>query len=235
VDLIPGEKENILVVDDDKDILGFLKVYIESAGYRFYSADNTKDALHIVESHSVDLIILDVLLPQTSGFDICLELRKRTRIPIIFLSCKNEEMDIIMGLSSGADDYITKPFLPGELMARIRSNLRRTIDYDGGGSGHIVSYRDIEANLFTREASVGKIPVRLLPKEFDILVLFLRHPNRVFSKDEICLYIWKESVYFGDINTLSVHISNLRKKLSVGNDTRIMTVKGIGYKLTGGA
>jgi DNA-binding response OmpR family regulator len=226
------KKENILVVDDDSDILNFLKVYIESEGYRFFAAGDSVEAFAVLERRPIDLIILDVLLPHKDGFDICSELREKTKAPVIFLSCKNEEMDIIMGLSAGADDYVTKPFLPGELMARIRSNLRRSGKYSDERS-HIVTWHGIEANLMTREASVDKTAVKLLPKEFDILTLFLQNPGRVFSKEEIFQYIWKDRFFEGDINTLTVHISNLRKKIYIGDSyPKIVAIKGIGYKLT---
>jgi DNA-binding response OmpR family regulator len=226
------QKKNILVVDDDNDILNFLKVYIESEGYRFFAAGDADEAFAALEDNPIDLIILDVLLPHKDGFDICFELREKTKSPVIFLSCKNEETDIIMGLSAGADDYITKPFLPGELMARIRSNLRRSTKYADDRT-HIAAWRGIEANLMTREAAVGKTAVKLLPKEFDILTLFLQNPGRVFSKEELFQYIWKDRFFEGDINTLTVHISNLRKKIYIGDSyPKIIAIKGIGYKLT---
>ncbi|MDR2296622.1 MAG: response regulator transcription factor [Clostridiales Family XIII bacterium] len=226
------KKEHILVVDDDSDILNFLKVYIESEGYRFFAAGDADEAFAVLEARPIDLIILDVLLPHKNGFDICFELREKTKAPVIFLSCRNEEPDIIMGLSAGADDYITKPFLPGELMARIRSNLRRSTTY-ADERDHIVTWRGIEANLMTRETTVGKTAVKLLPKEFDILTLFLQNPGRVFAKEEIFQYIWKDRFFEGDINTLTVHISNLRKKISIGDThPKIVAIKGIGYKLT---
>jgi DNA-binding response OmpR family regulator len=228
------ERENILVVDDDKDILDFLKVYIESEGYTFFSASDSSGVFEVINRRPVHLILLDVLLPQRDGFDICLEIRKKTKAPVIFLSCKNEEMDIIRGLAAGADDYITKPFLPGELMARIRSNLRRFKHYaDAAEPDHMTVHQGIEANLMTREVSVNNMPVTLLPKEFDILILFLRRPGRIFSKEEIFQYIWKDRVLDSDVNTLTVHISNLRKKIHIAEDQpRIVTVKGIGYKMT---
>jgi DNA-binding response OmpR family regulator len=227
-----SQRESILVVDDDSDILNFLKVYIESEGYNFFGAGDFVKAFETVEKYPIDLIVLDVLLPYKDGFDICLELRKKTSVPVIFLSCKNEEMDIIMGLSAGADDYITKPFLPGELMARIRSNLRRSTKYADRQS-HITAWRGIEINTLTREVVVGSASVKLLPKEFDILALFLQNPGRVFSKDEIFRYIWKDRFFDADINTLTVHISNLRKKIRADDSyPRIVAIKGIGYKLT---
>lgn len=225
-------KENILVVDDDDDNLNFLKVYIESEGYNFFSAGDFVEASKVMEKNSIDLVVLDVVLPHKDGFDVCAELREKTNVPVIFLSRKNDERDIIRGLSAGADDYITKPFLPGEFMARVRSNLRRAAQY-ADGRKHVAAWHGVEVNLMTREVSVGATSVKLLPKEFDMLALFLQNPGRVFSKDEIFQYIWKDRFFEGDINTLTVHISNLRRKICIGDSfPKIVAVKGIGYKLT---
>lgn len=227
------QRGSILVVDDDKDIRDFLKVYIESSDYTYHAATNYKEALETVEKQKVDLIILDVLMPYKDGFDTCKDLRSKTNVPIIFLSCKNQEMDIIMGLSVGADDYITKPFLPGELMARINSHIRRTNDYtDNEKETNLLQFCKINVDLISREIKIDDEAINLLPKEYDILVLFLKYPGRIFSKNEIFQYIWNDHVLESDINTVTVHISNLRKKIaSPENDSQIVTVKGIGYKL----
>ena len=224
---------SIMVVDDDRDIRDFLKVYINSSGYDYYGASGYMEAIEIVENKDVDLIILDVLMPQKDGFSTCKELREKTHVPIIFLSCKNEEIDIIRGLSVGADDYITKPFLPGELMARINSHMRRAKTYiEADKTNHILIYGKLKADMISRQVWIHEDEIYLLPKEFDILVLFLKHPGRVFSKGEIFHYIWKDQILESDINTITVHISNLRKKICVPDiDAEIITVKGIGYKI----
>ena len=228
-------RESILVVDDDKDIRNLLKIYIENENYNFYQADSYLEALHILETTSIDIVILDVLLPDKNGFDCCLEIRKKTSIPIIFLSCKGEEMDKIIGLSVGADDYISKPFLPRELIARINANIRRSMSYSRAKShDHIISLQNLSMNLITHEAHINNILIPLLPKEFDILLLLVKNPNRIFSKEEIYDYIWKDQVFDTDLNTIMVHISNIRKKMKLNNcdHPKIMTIKGIGYKLT---
>ncbi len=227
------ERGSILVVDDDKDIRDFLKVYIDSSGYEYHGASGYAEAMTLVRQYEIDLIILDVLMPHKDGFDTCRGLRDHTQAPIIFLTCRNEEMDIIRGLSVGADDYITKPFLPGELIARINSHIRRSKTYiEKNKNDHVLIYGEMKADLISRQVWIQEKEVHLLPKEYDILILFLKNPGRVFSKDEIFQYIWKDQVLESDINTITVHISNLRKKINSPDiDSEIVTVKGIGYKL----
>ncbi|MBR0597306.1 response regulator transcription factor [Sinanaerobacter chloroacetimidivorans] len=226
--------EKILAVDDDIDIINILRIYMESEGYTFYSASSYKEATKIIDKVSIDLILLDVLLPEKDGFDICLEIRKKiTTAPIIFLSCKNEEMDKVIGLSVGGDDYIVKPFLPGELLARVKSNIRRSKDYSSEVKPQIVlESGSLKVDLLTREVCFGDQEILLLPKEFDILLLFLKNPKRLFTKEEIFEYIWKSQSFENDVNTVMVHISNLRRKIGIDPSLpKIITVKGIGYKL----
>lgn len=226
-------KEKILVVDDDADIQNILKHYIENENFCYYSAGCLDEALDIIDSTFIDLIVLDVMLPGKDGFDCCLEIRKKTSAPIIFLSCKGEEINKIIGLSVGGDDYITKPFLPGEFVARIKSNIRRSRDYSSQSpNSHILAHNNLTVNLMTREVFLDGENIILLNKEFEILLLFSNNPNRVFSKEEIFEYVWKENMYESDVNTVMVHISNLRKKLHAinPNSPKIITYKGIGYK-----
>lgn len=223
--------ERILVIDDDEDIINILRIYIKNEGFEFFSTSTFEGAQKIIKS-GVDLIILDVLLPEKDGFDICLELRKSTTAPIIFLSCKSDEMDKIIGLSVGGDDYIAKPFLPGELMARIKSNIRRSKNYAEERQKHSIQLGELNIELINREVSIGSQSLVLLPKEYDILLLFARNPNRLFTKGEIFEYVWKDNLLESDLNTITVHISNLRKKMRISeNAPQITTFKGIGYKL----
>jgi len=224
--------EKILVVDDDHDIVDILRIYLENEGYQFFSASSYDEALKYTKS-GIDLIILDVLLPGKDGFDICLELRKSMTAPILFLSCKCDEMDKIIGLSVGGDDYIVKPFLPGELMARIRSNIRRSTSYSEGKQNNVLSLGALRLDLINREAVIQDKPIPLLPKEFDILHLFCRNPNRLFTKEEIFEFVWKDRSFESDVNTIMVHISNLRKKMgAAAASPQIVTIKGLGYKLS---
>lgn len=224
--------EKILVVDDDHDIVDILRIYLENEGYQFLSASSYAEALEYTKSR-IDLIILDVLLPGKDGFDICLELRKNMTAPILFLSCKCDEMDKIIGLSVGGDDYIVKPFLPGELMARIKSNIRRSKNYSEIRQNQTISLGTVRLDLINREVTIQDKPILLLPKEFDILHLFCRNPNRLFTKEEIFEFVWKDRSFESDVNTIMVHISNLRKKIGASENTpQIITVKGLGYKLS---
>lgn len=226
-------KENILIVDDDADIQNILKVYVENENFNYFAAYCFEDALNIINNNYIDLITLDVMMPGKDGFDSCLEIRKKTSAPIIFLSCKGDEINKIIGLSVGGDDYITKPFFPGELIARIKSNIRRSKNYSSNEiNSHILSQNNLTINLLNREVSIdGKNPI-LLNKEFEILLLFVKNPNRIFSKEEIFEYVWKGNMYDSDVNTVMVHISNLRKKIQLVNNNmpKIVTCKGIGYK-----
>ena len=225
--------EKILVVDDDRDIVDILRIYLKNEGFQFFSASSYDEALKYTKS-GIDLIILDVLLPGKDGFDICLELRKSITAPILFLSCKCDEMDKIIGLSVGGDDYIVKPFLPGELMARIKSNIRRSTSYSSVEQDHMILLGSLKLDLINREATIQGNPLLLLPKEFDILHLFCRNPNRLFTKEEIFEFVWKDRSFESDVNTIMVHISNLRKKMGTANTAapQIITVKGLGYKLS---
>ena len=224
--------EKILVIDDDHDIVDILKIYIENEGYHFLSASCYQDALKFTKT-GIDLILLDVVMPVMDGFDICLELRKIITAPIIFLSCKSDEMDKIIGLSVGGDDYISKPFLPGELMARIKSNIRRSKTYSAERQNHIITLGSLKMELINREVTIEGRPIFLLPKEFDILLLFSRNPNRLFTKEEIFQFVWKDQSFDSDLNTIMVHISNLRKKMGTNyNSPQIITVKGVGYKFS---
>jgi DNA-binding response OmpR family regulator len=230
--VISLSNEKILVVDDDHDIVDILRIYLENEGYQFFSASSYDEALKYTQS-GIDLIILDVLLPGKDGFDICLELRKSITTPILFLSCKCDEMDKIIGLSVGGDDYVVKPFLPGELMARIKSNIRRSTNYSVGKQNNIISLGTLQLDLINREATIQNKPILLLPKEFDILHLFCRNPNRLFTKEDIFEFVWKDRSFESDVNTIMVHISNLRKKMGTNATIpQIITVKGLGYKLS---
>lgn len=224
-------RERILVIDDDPDIIGVLKIYIENEGYQFLSTSNCEAAIDMAKS-GVDLVLLDVLMPGNNGFDLCLELRKHITVPILFLTCKSDEMDKIIGLSVGGDDYILKPFLPGELLARIRANLRRSRNYSSDQQQNILIIGSLQLDLINREVIIANQTISLLPKEFDIIHLFCRNPNRLFTKEEIFEFVWKDLSFLSDMNTIMVHISNLRKKMGVHADApQITTIKGLGYKL----
>lgn len=225
--------ETILIIDDELEISELLELYLKQSGFQTICTDNGQDALKLARSHNPDLIILDVLLPDLDGIEICHELRKFTNIPIIFLSCKSEDMDKILGLTVGGDDYLTKPFSPGELVARVKAHLRRNRLINGPKHQEEsqLSFPGLVIDMVSHVVFVNDQPVILSAKEFKLLVLLAQNPNRVFSIEQIFQSVWN-SVSFGDNRTVMVHISNLRKKVEPdpSNPQFILTIKGVGYK-----
>lgn len=228
---------HILVVDDDNEIAGLVEIYLVNEGYRVTRAADGKEALSVLEHNQVQLVILDIMMPRVDGLEVCRRLRKEGgNIPIIMLSAKSEEMDKIMGLGTGADDYITKPFHPMELVARVKSQLRRylylnTQPADFFNTGRAVRVRGLLMEQSTRDVKVYDQPVILTPTEFEILYLLASHPRRVFSAEEIFEKVWKER-YFESHNTVMVHIRRIREKLKqAGEEQLIKTVWGVGYKV----
>lgn len=229
--------KKVLVVDDEKNINDIIVSYLEKEGFATCSALDGKAALRILESENPDLVLLDVLLPDINGVALCVEIRKiRKDTPILFLSCKDQEADKIIALSVGGDDYITKPFLPGELVARIKAHLRR---FDSMKTDDPTDYKEevytapgLELNASTREVFVDKIPIGLTAKEFDLLHLLMKNPRRIYSTSQIYEYAWKTNSIEGDEKTVMVYISTLRKKIENNreNNKYIISVRGMGYK-----
>jgi len=231
---MPSEK--ILIVDDEKEINDLIKSYITKEGFVAFSAFNGKSALTLIEQENPDLIILDIMLPDIDGTNLSIKIRAYTNAPIIFLSCKSEEIDKIMALSAGGDDYMTKPFLPGELIARIKAHLRRTqsvsFPEQAKNEKEIYEVSGLSINLGTHEVFVDGTEVSLTAKEFDILKLFIRNPKRVFTTGQIFEAAWKMNSLEGDSRTVMVYISTLRKKIEAdpANPNYILSVRGVGYK-----
>jgi len=227
--------EKILIIDDEKPINDLIRSYVAKEGFIPFSAYNGKEAMELIKSEKPDLIILDIMLPDIEGIDLCLEIRKTNNSPILFLSCKSEEIDKIIALSVGGDDYMTKPFLPGELIARIKAHLRRlksSANPSPTFDDEIFDFPGLTVNMLTREVvSNGKI-VNLTAKEFDILQLFIENPKRIFTADQIFELIWKTNSLGGDARTVMVYISTLRKKLESSPDhpKYIVSIRGVGYK-----
>lgn len=231
-------KEKILIVDDEEPINELISSYLKKEGFVPFSAFSGQEAIQLFHETSPDLIILDVMLPDIEGIDVCLELRKTTNVPILFLSCKGEEIDKIIALSVGGDDYITKPFLPGELIARIKANLRRNMtqsnqDFQEPGNNMLHRFPGLTMDVEEREVLVDGSPVPLLHKEFEILKLFIENPKRIFSAIQIFESVWKTPCLDGDTRTVMVYISTLRKKIETNpsNPKYIASVRGLGYKL----
>lgn len=229
-------KQKILVVDDEIEIRDLIYLYLSREGFKVLGASNSQEACELTYKLRPDLIILDILLPTKDGFELCAQLRKTTDVPIIFLSCKTENMDKILGLTVGGDDYMTKPFSPGELVARVKAHLRRSHIQDRNSAlKQVLRYPGLEIHLASHTVLVNNKPVDLTAKEFELLVLFAQNPNRVFYTDQIFQKIWKTYGLEGDTRTVMVHISNLRKKIEPNHTTPkyILTVRGVGYKFSG--
>lgn len=228
-------REKILIVDDEIEIGELICLYLAREGYQTLTAFDGYSAIEIVEKQRPELIILDIQLPDLDGFEVCLELRKITKAPILFLSCKGEDLDKILGLGVGGDDYMTKPFSPGELVARVKAHLRRSrMQSEPAQTEQDLRYGDltIEPKSFT--VTLRGEPVPLSAKEYQLLLLLAKNPDRVYSLDQLFTQIW-ESPSIGDPRTVIVHISNVRKKIEddPSRPTYIVTIRGGGYKFNG--
>ncbi|BFH64088.1 response regulator transcription factor [Paenibacillus azoreducens] len=228
---------NILVVDDDKEIANLISIYLKNEGFQIVCAHDGEEALKVLDSSPdpFDLIVLDVMMPKMDGLEVCRQIRDRASvIPILMLSAKTEDMDKILGLMTGADDYMIKPFNPLELTVRVKTLLRRTFQYNTdtrGSDDTILQIQDVEINRSTHRVTASGNDVQLTGREFDILGLLAQHPGRVFSAEEIFQRVWKEKYYVSN-NTVMVHISNLRDKLEKELGYKlIQTVWGVGYKI----
>jgi two-component system alkaline phosphatase synthesis response regulator PhoP len=220
--------ELILVVDDEPSIIQLTRMYLERENFRVEEASDGEAALESVKRLNPALVILDVMLPKLDGFEVCRRLRALDNlVAIILLTARDEDMDKILGLELGADDYLTKPFNPRELVARVRAILRRSERTNRPGAPFSVS--DLSVDPIRREVRVGERPLELRTQEFEVLLVLAGQPGRVFSREQLLQQAWGFDFY-GQTRTVDVHIANLRKKLS-GSAVKIMTVTGIGYKL----
>lgn len=224
---------NILVVDDDREIVESIGIFLSGEGYGVIKAYNGIDALGALAENDVHLIILDVMMPKLDGIKTLIKLRKSRNIPVILLSAKSEDTDKILGLTAGADDYVTKPFNPSELVARVKSQLRRytTLGSIGNQRGEI-TIGGLTLNTESKNVTVDGEAVRLTPIEFKILELFMKNRGRVFSADDIYRRVWNEETVVGD-NTIAVHIRHIREKTEINpkEPKYIKVVWGIGYKI----
>ncbi|MEI2341419.1 response regulator transcription factor [Priestia megaterium] len=225
-------ERTILIVDDEAEIRNIMSIYLKNEGYQVVDVPDAETAMDILKKQKIDLIILDVMMPGMNGIDTCLKIREEYTMPIIFLSAKSEDMDKIHGLASGAEDYVTKPFNPLELMARVKSQLRRYyMPPEREVSSHFLEKGDLKVDGRTNEVFVRDREVRLTPKEFQILSLLLQHQGQVFSIQQIYETVWKEPFYKSD-NTIMVHMTKIRDKIEENpkKPIYIQTVWGVGYK-----
>lgn len=226
-------KETVLIVDDEKEISDLVGIYLKNEGYNVLKASDGLEALEVLKKNEVHLIILDIMMPKMDGIQACMKIREEKNMPIIMLSAKSQDMDKIMGLSTGADDYVTKPFNPLELIARVKSQLRRytRLNVPGEDKKNEIDIGNLSINVATHEVIVDGREVKLTPREFDILELLARNKGIVFSIEKIFDSVWKEDYCQSD-NTVMVHIRKIREKIEVNprKPQYIKTVWGVGYK-----
>ena len=207
--------DKILIVDDEKEIADLVALYLENENFTVYKYYTAKDALKCIQEETLDLAILDVMLPDTSGFQICRKIREKYRYPVIMLTAKGEEIDKITGLTLGADDYITKPFLPLELVARVKAQLRRYKRYNMGTEPEedVIIHSGLVLNVKTHECMLNEKPLSLTPTEFSILCILCREKGNVVSAEDLFHQIWGDEYYSKSNNTITVHIRHLREKM----------------------
>lgn len=227
---------NILVVDDEEEIADLVEIYLVSDGYKVFKAYNANQGFEILKNTDIKLVLLDIMMPGMDGLEMCRRIRETNNIPIIMLSAKSADIDKILGLGTGADDYVTKPFNPLELTARVKSQLRRYTELNPGNKllqeEHEIQIKGLQINKDNHRVSIFGEDIKLTPIEFDILYLLASNPGKVFSTDEIFERVWNEKVYEAN-NTVMVHIRRLRGKMKEDTrDTKIITtVWGVGYKI----
>lgn len=228
-------RESILLVDDEKEIIELMEIYLKNEGYILYKASNGLEALHILKIHDIDLIILDIMMPEMDGIEACMKIREQKNTPIIMLSAKSQDIDKIAGLSIGADDYVTKPFNPLVLVARVKSQLRRYKQLnpqEPNKSDHEIVIDELVINTATHTVTVDDQEVKLTPREFAILEMLAVNQGIVLSMDKIYQQVWNEP-FMDSKNTVMVHIRKIREKIEKDkqNPRFIKTVWGIGYKM----
>lgn len=220
--------KTIMVVDDDKNICELLRLYLQKDGYKVVTAYNGGEALELFNEKEPDLIILDVMMPVLDGWQVCREIRKTSKCPIIMLTAKGETFDKVLGLEIGADDYIVKPFDSKEMLARVKAVLRRT--YNDSDEGKIISYENLTINMINYALIVNGKQVDTPPKELELLFHLASNPNRVYTRDQLLDEVWGFE-YYGDSRTIDVHVKRLREKLEgVSDKWSLRTVWGVGYK-----
>ena len=227
------EINHILIVEDDKEIREGVQIYLQSQGYEVFQAADGVEGLEIIEKEEIHLAIVDIMMPRMDGIRMTMKLREKYDFPVIMQSAKSEEVDKITGLNIGADDYVTKPFTPMELMARVNSQLRRYRKFleklTPKDNVHVIG--GLEINEDTVEVSVDGVPVKMTPIEYKILLLLAKNPGRVFSSEEIYERVWQEKAINTD--TIMVHVRNIREKIELDpkNPKYLKVVWGVGYKI----
>jgi DNA-binding response OmpR family regulator len=224
----PGTRHNILVVEDEASIASFVALYLKNAGYTVRTATTGSEALAQVAAEPPALVILDLMLPDLDGIEVCRRIRRSHDVPILMLTARDEDVDKIIGLEVGADDYMTKPFNPRELVARVKSILRRATPDRRRTATAELRHGDLVVDAGRREVRVGDLEVQLAPKEFDLLWELLDHRGLVLTRDQLLERVWGYT-FAGDTRTVDVHVRQIRRKL--GDASPIVTVWGVGYKV----
>ena len=231
-----NEKYNVLIVEDDKEIRDGIEIFLKSQNYNVYKAADGIEGLAVIEAHEIHLAIVDIMMPRMDGITMTVQLRQKYEFPVIMLSAKSEETDKVIGLNIGADDYVTKPFTPLELLARVNSQLRRYTKFLNKGGTQQTDERvyvigGLELNEDTVTVSVDGNPVKMTPMEFKILALLMKNPGRVFSAEEIYERVWNEKAVNTD--TIMVHVRNIRDKIEINpkDPKYLKVVWGVGYKI----
>jgi DNA-binding response OmpR family regulator len=223
--VMQDQKGTIVVVDDEPNIADLVDLYLAREGFRVLKTDTGEGGLRAVKDHRPRLVVLDVGLPDVDGLEVCKRLRATSQIPVIFLTARDSEVDRVLGLELGGDDYLTKPFSPAELVARVKAVLRRV---DGGPAAEVMQTGEVAIDTGRREVRVGGEPVEFTTKEFDLLRYLAERPGLALSRQQILDGVWGYD-WYGDARTVDVHIAQVRKKL--GDAVEIKTVRGVGYRL----
>jgi len=225
---VAAQAQSVLVVEDEASIASFVALYLKNAGYTVKAVANGTDALAQVEAEQPALIVLDLMLPDMDGIEVCRRIRQRRDVPILMLTARDEDIDKIIGLEVGADDYMTKPFNPRELVARVKSILRRSTTERRDSETAEIRHGDLHVDAGRREVHIGDEEIQLAPKEFDLLWELLDHRGLVLTRDQLLERVWGYT-FAGDTRTVDVHVRQVRRKL--GDASPIVTVWGVGYKV----
>lgn len=224
---------NILICDDEKDIINALKIYLSNPEYQFYEACNGKQALEFLMAEEIHLVLLDIMMPVMDGIEALNKIRQFSNVPVIFLTAKSEEVDMILGLNIGADDYITKPFRPMEVTARVKSHLRRFLHLGAGEiKADVLRIGGVELNDKAKQVMVDGEEISFTPTEYEILKLLMEHPGEVFSPKEIYRLVWKDNPV-GTENIVAVHVRHIREKIEIdaASPRYLKVIWGQGYKM----
>jgi two-component system alkaline phosphatase synthesis response regulator PhoP len=217
----------ILIIDDEPSIVNLVTAYLKPEGYEVYTAPDGPSGLKAAKAYKPDLVVLDIMLPGMDGLELLSRLRRESDVYVILLTARTEETDKIVGLSVGADDYVTKPFSPRELVARIKAALRRLKTGTGYGGGDILSFRRVRIDAGARIVTVDDVPIELTAIEFDLLKALAEHRGRVLTREQLLDKVWGGS-YYGEMRVVDVHLGHIRQKL--GDETLVATVRGVGYR-----